>query len=487
MVGHPQRAAERSVPRPGTAPPQRAPAGLDPIARQFLTLQATFGNRSVTALLGRADPLRVQRQGEPVGPQVAGNPLVGLKRGDGLVFGTFDRRTRVRALQERLNAKVAAGLDEDGMFGRLTSEALATFQAGAGLPTVEPVDADTADALMDRPAAGSGGIAGVPSGSEGVVREAVTAAGTKLVQSKALFDIASVSLRQAGSDLGLSTRPGAIAIQGGLITAADQLLQTSTLVAVAGTKMVAGGPSTPAFPVPGGSQLVGLQRGDGLNLGTEDRRPRVVQLQERLNERMSAELKLDGMFGPRTHAALNDFQRSIRVPETDVVDQVTADALETGLIGGEAVAVPGGEELEFAGQRLADTASAIRTASASLFLDPTVDSDIRAGQALDGSGQFVGQSATLLGQAGTSFRTSSTRESTEQGGISLSTSGSIQTGAAQGFRDAALQLVISGGPLDQSASGNLIGVANMLDGTSTLLTDAGADIRRASEVMTPAA
>ena len=117
MVGHPQRAAERSVPRPGTAPPQRAPVGFDPIARQFLTLQATFGNRSVTALLGRADPLRVQRQGEPVGPQVAGNPLVGLKRGDGLVFGTFDRRTRVRALQERLNAKVAAGLDEDGMFG----------------------------------------------------------------------------------------------------------------------------------------------------------------------------------------------------------------------------------------------------------------------------------------------------------------------------------------------------------------------------------
>ncbi|HET9346876.1 MAG TPA: peptidoglycan-binding domain-containing protein [Candidatus Limnocylindrales bacterium] len=493
MVGHPQRAAERSDPRPGTAPPSRAPTvgparrgtrGIDPIASQVLLLQASIGNRSVTDLL-HPEPVAVQRQGDGVGTLPAGNPLVGLKRGDGLVFGTFDRRTRVRALQERLNARIAAGLAEDGMFGPLTSDALATFQASVGLPVEEPVSPDTADALLGRAAPG-GGISGVPAGSEGVVRAAVTEAGTKLVQSKLVLDVAASGLRQAGSDIGTSTRPGAGGVQAGLTIAANQLIEASTLIAAAGAKMIAGGPSTGAFPVPGGNQLVGLRRGDGLDLGTEDRRPRVVELQERLNERMSAELKLDGMFGPKTQLALNEFQRSIRVPETDVVDQVTGDALETGLIAGEAVAVPGGEELELAGQRLADVGLFVRNAATSLALSNT-DSDLRASQFLDASGQLVGTSATLTGQAGTSFRTSSTREATQQGGVSLSTAGTFQASAAQGFRDAATQILFAGGILDQSASANLTLAANSFDGSSNLVTGAGADILRAAEVMTPAA
>lgn len=78
------------------------------------------------------------------------NPLVGLKRGDGLNYGTWDLRPRVKLLQHKLNEKTGAGLNVDGMWGPKTSAALEAFMLGRSTVPAEIVDQDTADALLDR-------------------------------------------------------------------------------------------------------------------------------------------------------------------------------------------------------------------------------------------------------------------------------------------------------------------------------------------------
>lgn len=78
------------------------------------------------------------------------NPLVGLKRGDGLNYGTWDLRPRVKLLQHKLNEKTGAGLTVDGMWGPKTSAALESFMLGRSTVPAEIVDQDTADALLDR-------------------------------------------------------------------------------------------------------------------------------------------------------------------------------------------------------------------------------------------------------------------------------------------------------------------------------------------------
>ena len=123
------------------------------------------------------------------------------------------------------------------MFGPLTSDALATFQASVGL-VEEPVSPDTADALMGRVPRAAGSP--VSRRARRANCTAVTDAGTKLVQSKLVLDLAASGLRQAGTDIGISTRPGAGGVQAGL-TIANQLIEASTLIAAAGAKMIAGG------------------------------------------------------------------------------------------------------------------------------------------------------------------------------------------------------------------------------------------------------
>ena len=57
------------------------------------------------------------------------NPLVGLKRGDGLIYGTWDLRPRVKLLQQKLNEKTGSRLKIDGMFGKNTGKILRTYKA----------------------------------------------------------------------------------------------------------------------------------------------------------------------------------------------------------------------------------------------------------------------------------------------------------------------------------------------------------------------
>ena len=72
--------------------------------------------------------------------------LVGLTEGDGITYGTWDRRPRVTRLQSKLNEHGAA-LKLDGMFGPNTLRALNAFQALHGISQGNVVDRATADAL----------------------------------------------------------------------------------------------------------------------------------------------------------------------------------------------------------------------------------------------------------------------------------------------------------------------------------------------------
>jgi peptidoglycan hydrolase-like protein with peptidoglycan-binding domain len=77
-------------------------------------------------------------------------------------------------------------------------------------------------------------------------------------------------------------------------------------------------------------QLVGLKENDGMTDKTINKRPRVKELQKRLNLKMNANLNLDGKFGPQTLQALNDFQKSQKQQVQNEVDTEVAAALTDG-------------------------------------------------------------------------------------------------------------------------------------------------------------
>ena len=81
---------------------------------------------------------------------VPSSDLVGLTKGDGLVFGTFDRRPRVERLQDRLVER-GGSLTPDGMFGSDTATALHQLQARLGVPEQDTVDPVSAGALEGAP------------------------------------------------------------------------------------------------------------------------------------------------------------------------------------------------------------------------------------------------------------------------------------------------------------------------------------------------
>ncbi|MFD0862421.1 peptidoglycan-binding protein [Sungkyunkwania multivorans] len=75
------------------------------------------------------------------------NSLLGIKRGDGLNFGTWHLRPLVKLLQRTLNKKIDSFLAIDGMFGPLTGKALEKFQTVADITPKQLVDASTITAL----------------------------------------------------------------------------------------------------------------------------------------------------------------------------------------------------------------------------------------------------------------------------------------------------------------------------------------------------
>lgn len=134
-----------------------------------------------------ASELQAASKADQLASGAIGNPLVGVQRGDGLVFGTFDRRTRVRLLQSKLNERGGASLAVDGKFGPLTAKALTEFQSSVAMPQSERVGADTADLLMGQDPSGG-------SSPDDTVAQAVRDAGQSIVDAGGL-------LRGAGPEL----------------------------------------------------------------------------------------------------------------------------------------------------------------------------------------------------------------------------------------------------------------------------------------------
>jgi hypothetical protein len=76
-----------------------------------------------------------------------GDPLVGLQEGDGLVFGTWERRPRVEELQTLLIIQGFGPLKMDGKFGENTTSALILFQLSRKIEPKNRVNVATAKAL----------------------------------------------------------------------------------------------------------------------------------------------------------------------------------------------------------------------------------------------------------------------------------------------------------------------------------------------------
>jgi peptidoglycan hydrolase-like protein with peptidoglycan-binding domain len=115
---------------------------------QLLQMQQERGNAHVQRLLNNGNSAQLQE--ENGSNETVGNPLVGLKHRDGLDYGTWERRPRVKLLQDKLNQKMLAGLNVDGMFGDKTRQVLEEFQLSIEVPPHDTVDPVTADALMGK-------------------------------------------------------------------------------------------------------------------------------------------------------------------------------------------------------------------------------------------------------------------------------------------------------------------------------------------------
>lgn len=90
----------------------------------------------------------------PAAVDAVDSDLVGLTRGDGITFGTTERRPRVERLQTRLNERGGA-LAPDGMFGGQTADAVHQLQGRIGVPAQDTVDPATAAALEGEPTPGA--------------------------------------------------------------------------------------------------------------------------------------------------------------------------------------------------------------------------------------------------------------------------------------------------------------------------------------------
>jgi peptidoglycan hydrolase-like protein with peptidoglycan-binding domain len=182
---------------------QGSPEPGDAAVGRLLVQAAAHLAEVAPALLRAAEELRQHRDRR----EQIGDPIVGLRRGDGLIFGTFARRDRVKVLQGRLNDVAGAGLDVDGMFGPLTTEALQSHQVAHGLPPTERVDAATARTLRDE--TGTSDLSALFLGGEALIAAAaeldlcvllVLPAGAVLAGIDPLRDLAAGSLLTAAGE-----------------------------------------------------------------------------------------------------------------------------------------------------------------------------------------------------------------------------------------------------------------------------------------------
>ena len=331
---------------------QRAPANLAS-RREAAAAVSTRSHGAVTAPRPRREPPGPASCPEQRRP-AAGRRRRGAARRQPARRAEARRRARIRdvrsadagsSLQERL------GEDRRGP-GR--GRDVRSAHVGRWPPSRpvaawrEPVSPDTADALMDRaaPAAGSP----VSRRARRATSSTVTDEGTKL-SSKLVLDLAASGDAPGGYGHRHldTTAAGGIQAAHDVRQPADRGLHADRRRRREDDRR---GPSTGAFPSRVGTSSWGSRRGDGLDLGTEDRRPR----------RPSRSSSTSGCPPSSRSTACS-------VPNAPGAERIPArhprrdrrrrpghtDALETGLIRRPRRYRAG--RSWFAGQRLADAAS----------------------------------------------------------------------------------------------------------------------------------
>jgi peptidoglycan hydrolase-like protein with peptidoglycan-binding domain len=193
-----------------------------------------------------------------------------------------------------------------------------------------------------------------------------------------------------------------------------------------------------------GATLVGLQRGDGLNFGTFDRRPRVAILQQKLNEKMEAGLTADGKFGAKTEQILREFQESMEQPGSHIVDPVTADLLmseSTPDRPGKNMPTEDKNKVKSTGTALNEAAEQLKKVGAR-HLTAAMKMAQGEGKALNVAGSFfqggeeMVNSAFLLAEAGKLLNDGSLAQITEAG-LKMELSGDSLMRAGQHLKVAA--------------------------------------------------
>lgn len=335
-------ASEGPIPDQRVAPEPASPA-VRPAEPAFLQVA---GNAALARLL----------QGAPGGPaamteltQLAGNAQVarlvaappapggGAPPGTAIVAGAHGEAVRDAQIKLSRVQASALPLTEDGLFGPLTEAAVRSFQTTAGrTPPTGVLDAGTRTQL-------DAAFAALPPPARTPLAFGATGADVAFAQQKlnalganprlvinASFDAAmlvAVIKYEVGTlgrfpsgavdaamwaDLDAKVKGGFVANEGAGATPVEQHTDSGTANSLGA--QVAG---TSLHPVTGVGGLTGG--------------PAVHELQQKLNRAGAAPaLKDDGVFGPKTQAALQAFQ-SGRVPPlaaTGTADKATWDALD---------------------------------------------------------------------------------------------------------------------------------------------------------------
>lgn len=286
---------------------------------------------------------------EPQGG-VAGNPLRGLRAGDGEPRGDYRQRAaRVRLLRDKLNQHPELGplLADDGPYDAGVAERVRAFEAAQSLaPSGNRLNDATADKLWDRkppeldhdPPADNPLRALRPGDGvrDGRTAEPIKADVRKLqelLRKRLPADIPVDGMFWVGNGT-LQAWEDWCKLVNGKLDFNDVVDRMAIDLLVQGNKKEKPAPTPPPKDrtVNG---IEGLRFGDGTTPATENLRRFVRKLQELLNEHSDdhdSVLEVSGRFDQDTLDMLHEFQRdrSITPKDPEEVDHATAQALHAG-------------------------------------------------------------------------------------------------------------------------------------------------------------
>ncbi len=240
--------------------------------------------------------------------------------------------------------------------------------------------------------------------------------------------------------------------------------------------------------------LVGLTRGDGLNFGTEERRQRVIMLQDKLNEKLQVSLNPDGKFGKETSKALKQFQNSINLPQQETVDQSTGDALMGGkdVVGGGGTGntvPPGGAttNITIAGDNFVIGGAQLKKAGtqllrAGMFIASRGDENSRSAfnPHLLKAGQDIEKTGTEMEQGGQNLKADVNGSGIAAAAININTAGTSMHSSGRDIMMAGAFLRQRGDPGSSEILNHMIKGGTAAEKTGTELQSAGVNMQEST-------